>query len=103
MSFYQDTPIRATRRPHLCDGCDQQIVVGSPATRWRGLCDGEFVSAIWHAECRAAECEYNQAKKHWEWVFLRECLEDQEDRAWLMTEHPAVAARFGLLDNPPCT
>lgn len=97
MSFAVETPVKAVRKAYHCDGCNRQITVGSPATRWAGLTEGDFGTAIYHPECREAEVAYNrEAGWQWgdDWYPLSEI--EPEDRPWLAAEYPLAAQRLGI-------
>lgn len=95
MSFVREQVIKATRKRHLCDACDKWIETGEPATHWVGVTNGDFGSAHYHPECRAAEIELNRANDLWndEWVRLIDLIEP-EDRPWLKREHPLAYRRL---------
>lgn len=98
MTFASESAVRSVRKRHVCDGCGKFIDIGQPATRWAGLTDGDFGTAIYHPDCRAAEVALNTEIVAWsygdEWLGLSE-IED-EDWPWLLEAHPAVAARMGI-------
>lgn len=63
------------------------------------MSDGEFFTASYHVECRAAEIALNELREFsafWgdEWTTLESI--ESEDHEWLVAEHPVVAARLGL-------
>jgi hypothetical protein len=64
------------------------------------MTDGDFGSAVFHPECRAAEVEHNRANGAYadEWYSLAD-EGTREVRDWLVAEHPVVAARMFAL--PP--
>lgn len=99
MSFYSERTIKATRKRHLCDGCNQPIEVGSSAVRWAGMTDGDFGAAVYHPDCREAEVEMNRTILGYsygdEWWPLHDI--EREDRPWLVKAFPAVAARMGFI------
>jgi hypothetical protein len=99
MSFTRETTVKAVRKRHRCDGCLTFIDIGQPAERWAGMTDGEFGTAIYHPECRAAETAYNcdilDVHSGDDWTPLNE-IED-ESRPWLIEDHPVVAARMGIV------
>lgn len=97
MSFVSETKVKAVRKRHRCDGCGQHIDIGQPATRWAGLADGDFGTAIFHPECREAEVALNH-KNDWRWGddWWRLCDMEREDREWLIEERPIVAERMGI-------
>lgn len=98
MSFASESTVKAVRRRHLCDGCSRHIEIGEPATRWAGLTEGDFGTAIYHPDCRAAEVDLNNEILGWQygddWLPLHDI--EREDWPWLIEAHPAVAARMNL-------
>jgi hypothetical protein len=97
MSFVSETDVKAVRKRHRCDGCGRNIDIGQPAKRWAGTTDGEFCTAIYHVDCREAECALNKLSDTYhpdEWQALREI--DSEDWPWLRDTFPAVAHRMGI-------
>lgn len=101
MSFGSETKVKAVRKQHSCEICDQPIFVGEPALRWAGKTDGDFYSVIYHPECREAEIAFNDHHGvSWdEWMSLR-YNRDSEDDAWLIASFPDVAKRLGVLALP---
>lgn len=99
MSYWSHRHIKATRKQQSCDGCGHTIAIGSPAFYWAGDSDGEFYSAYYHEDCRAAETAWNEVRGTWgdEYDALSAITEEPEDVDWLIEHHPAVAARMGLL------
>lgn len=95
MAFFSDREIKATRKRHRCGACDQPIEAGMSALYYAGMCDGEFSTAYFHVDCRAAEIAFNsKIGMFWdEWVRLADIDED-EDWNWLAEKHPAVFARI---------
>lgn len=97
MTFVAETTVKAVRKRHVCDGCGRHIDIGQPAQRWAGLTDGDFGTAIYHLDCRAAETALNDMHgTHYadEWVGL--VVIDDEDWPWLAETYPAVAERMGI-------
>jgi hypothetical protein len=43
--------IGATRKPHTCDSCGEEIPVGSPCRTVTALVDGDFWSVYLHRMC----------------------------------------------------
>ena len=97
MSFVTEKPVGAVRKRRRCDVCCQTIEIGEPAIRWAGMTDGDFGSFIFHPECRTAEIAYNQMASSacGEWYSLNHDREE-DDNAWILAEHPIVAARMGI-------
>lgn len=97
VSFVTETDVKAVRKRHRCDGCGAHIEIGEPAKRWAGMTDGEFGTAIYHPDCRAAEVRLNDLAG-WgfgdDWYPLSDA--GREDWPWLIEEFPAVAARMNI-------
>lgn len=95
--FWAETAVKAVRKRHVCNGCGKHVEIGSAATRWAGTTDGDFATAIYHPDCRAAEIAMNndvlgfQYGDEWRPLFDIE----SEDLPWLIDSYPAVAARLG--------
>jgi hypothetical protein len=96
MTTFSERDVKAIRKAVPCDGCGKVVPVGAPATRWAGLCDGEFASVAYHPDCRQAEIALNERCGTWgdEWQPIASI--EPEDRNWLLTEFPAVAERLGI-------
>jgi len=102
MSFTREYSVKAIRKPCRCDACRAMIEIGEPAIRYATTYEGEFTHAVWHPECRTAEIALNRLQDTmWydEWTALDEL--DDEDRPWLIAEHPTVAARMGFTQQEP--
>ena len=99
MTFPSERTVKAVRKEHRCDACGMTITIGSPATRWSGLTDGDFGSTVYHPDCREAEIEFNRRAggNADEWYRLDN--ESRRELSWLWPNYPAVAARFRVL-NP---
>ena len=101
MAFASETTVKAVRKRHRCDGCNRPIEIGDPATRWAGTTDGDFGTALYHPDCRAAEIAMNNDVLGFrygdDWWPLSEI--ESEDRPWLIAAYPAVARRMGIV--PP--
>jgi hypothetical protein len=98
MSFVREEIVKSTRKLHRCFTCRRDIQIGSTAVRWSGMSDGEFMSAIYHSDCREAELRLNAlyGTSSNEWMSLYN--HESEDEAWLIDEFPAVADRLGIKD-----
>jgi hypothetical protein len=98
VSFAKETKIKAVRKPYRCDGCHKRLAVGEPATRWAGMTEGEFGTAIYHPDCREAEVDLNNDILGWQWGddWLPLYEIDREDWLWLTGAYPAVAARMRI-------
>lgn len=59
IAFYASRDIKRTRKVHTCESCERQIDVGSPAKYYAGKAEGDFYSAHYHPDCRAAEVRLN--------------------------------------------
>lgn len=103
MSFVSETSVKAVRKRHRCDGCGGHIDVGQPATRWSGVVEGDFSTAIYHPDCREAEIAMNNDIRDFQygddWRPLDEI--EHEDWPWLRDAYPAVAGRLGIAETPP--
>jgi hypothetical protein len=103
VSFTRETLVKSVRKRHVCDGCGRHIQIGGPASRWAGMTDGDFGTAIYHPDCRAAEVELND-NRDWrygdDWWPLGEI--EHEEWPWLIESYPAVAERIGFVlpDQP---
>lgn len=96
--FFTHRNIKATRNEHTCEGCAAKIAPGDPAWYFSMKDEGYFWAGHYHAECRAAECELNDLHDNRgdDWIGLASIADEPEDVAWLVDEHPAVAARMNL-------
>ncbi len=97
MSFYRETKIKAVRKARQCCGCCKTIDVGAPAVECASADSEGFWSGTYHAECRAAECAYNELKDYRygdDWWPLYEI--EFDDWPWLIEDFPAVADRMGI-------
>lgn len=96
MSFNRNWTVKATRKPTICTACMQRIPAGSTVEKWAGMSDGEFYTASYHTDCRAAEIALNELLGTYpdEWQPLADI--DSEDVPWLVETFPAVAARKGF-------
>ena len=65
MSFYRETNVKNTRRARSCDWCCELIEKGSPSVATSGLFEGDFFSARYHPECRAAITRYYNKHNCW--------------------------------------
>lgn len=97
MSFVEERTIKAVRKARQCDACFQMLAVGEAAVRWAGITDGEFATAVFHPDCRAAEIAVNRLHGTYpdEWMGLGRDLE-WDDHQWLLDEYPTVAGRLGI-------
>ena len=100
IDFCRETQINRTRKAHRCSGCRHSIEAGSAAITWAGKADGDFSSAYYHPECRAAEIAMNREAGTCsdEWCGLSE-VRDMDLEDWLLAEHPIAAQRVGLTDQ----
>lgn len=103
--FYHHRTIGRTCTVHVCEQCQTNIDVGSPAEYWSGTYYGDFYSTYAHVECHAAAKEY--ADRHdlvgedWPWLHAWWTDEPEIDHQWLRDEHPIVARRLRLFDEVP--
>lgn len=95
MTFIDERGIKAVRKRHVCSACDKWIEPGEAAINWVGITDGEFGSAHYHPDCRAAEIAFNHLHG-WGWYddWMRLCDADHEDRPWIKAEHPIPYLRM---------
>lgn len=100
MSFFRETPIKATRKVHRCECCQTPITAGSPAIYMAGLTeDNDLWAGHAHTECRSAECDWNSERgtcgDEWDMLYMiREDDESDKALAWLREKHPVAAARI---------
>ena len=95
--FSSHTDIKAVRKRHRCAGCPGHVEVGEPAYRWTGSWDGQFGTAVYHVECRAAEIALNDlhdTRCGDEWSALTDM--EGDDHPWLLADFPIVAVRYGI-------
>lgn len=96
--------IKAVRKTHFCDQCGKKIEPGDPARYAFGVWEGAAYSVYTHPECSKAAHEYANLNDLWEdeypW-FLH--MDDPEfgHHAWLLENHPVVAARLGVKCEVP--
>ena len=60
MSFYRETGIRCTRKPHRCNWCNRLIPKGDQAVNWASHWEGDFCSGHFHPECSKAAAEVSR-------------------------------------------
>lgn len=92
--FFRETRVRAAKE-HRCESCGTAITKGTPHQYLAMKQEGCFYAFRSHIGCRAAECELAEFRGYYdgdEWPVLHS-LEEQEDRDWLVENHPAVFAR----------
>lgn len=97
MSFYSESVVKKTRKPHRCSGCGTTIEVGSPALRYTGKYDRDFASHIHHPECREAEIALNRlhdVRDNDDWMSLTDM--ETDEHPWLLEGYPIIAARMGI-------
>lgn len=95
MSFVTEKAVKATRKRHVCSACNKWIEAGERAVSWAGTTDGDFSSAHFHPECRAAEIALNDlhdTRYSDEWIGLGDA--DAEDYPWLKANHPLPYRRW---------
>lgn len=98
MSFYSERSIKAVRKARACNGCGVRLEVGEPALGCAGHYDGEFWSAAYHHDCRAAEIGLNDlhdVRPGYDWMNLADDME-WEDWPWLIETFPDVAERMKI-------
>lgn len=52
-SFQDETPVKATRKPHVCAYCGVSIPKGAAAIKYAMLHDGDFHAGYGHVDCAA--------------------------------------------------
>jgi hypothetical protein len=99
VTFSNEWTVKAGRVRKTCLACPVKIDIGQPAVNWAGMNDGDFTAVSYHPECRAAEIAFNELRGTYgdDWGGLDEM--EPEDRAWLIAEHPIVAARMNITDT----
>jgi hypothetical protein len=65
MSFYNETPVKRTRRARRCDWCHEQIEQGAPSVATSGVFEGDFYTGRYHPECNAAAHRYYIVHQCW--------------------------------------
>jgi len=92
--------IKATRKPHQCEQCGTTIKVGSTAHHVVGSYYRDFYSYRVHPECEAAGIAYAKMTGCWgeDFMWFQHCLEERDDKLWLLEHHPIVAERLGLFE-----
>lgn len=103
--FYDERPIKATRKDHQCFECQAIIPAGSACTAWSGVYMGDFNSGHFHTDCGEASAHYRSELRlnGEEWFGLREdwCVQgDYERNAMreLLADWPDVILR--VFDPP---
>lgn len=98
MSFYSEKPVKSVRKARPCNGCGVRIEVGETGLGCAGHYDGQFWSALYHHDCRAAEIglnDINGVRDGDEWMNLGDDM-GWEDWPWLIEAFPAVAERMNI-------
>ena len=97
--FIREQRIKATRKPHRCEGCGKMIEAGQPAVAYAQKSEGELYSGHFHTDCRDAEVAWNHEADTWgeDWsplCSIRECDDADDWLAWLAEKFPAVHSRI---------
>jgi len=97
IEFSSEYTVKATKKEHKCGICGQTIDKGQAAVRWSSKQDGEFMSYIWHTDCREAEIALNKLyDSDWDdWSTVTYDMQ-REDLPWLKAEFPKVFERLGF-------
>ena len=96
--FYNENPIKATRKVHYCFECQHPIPSGTACTAWAGLHSGDFNSGHMHDDCVAAVRHYRQENRieGEEWYGLREDYfgrSDEDALRAILADWPEVIKR----------
>lgn len=89
VEFSSSKTVKATRKPHFCEGCEQPIDVRSPAKYYAGKFEGEFYDCYFHPDCREAQDAWNDlAGFDWdEQCHLWHLYENRDDPKFFCGEH----------------
>jgi 8-oxo-dGTP pyrophosphatase MutT (NUDIX family) len=91
--------VKAVRKAHCCEQCNTMINVGEPAKYNFGIWEGYPFSAYVHLECKEAADAYAELNDLWfedyPWFQFMDNSE-HDHHAWLLENHPIVAARLGV-------
>jgi len=85
--FYDDTLVFASRKPHVCDGCLNDIPVGSSYQKVAGMFQGDFFHAKMCAECvqhldECASCQDSVSEYGWTEGELGEMRRECQQERW---------------------
>ena len=98
--FSCEVHIKAARKPHRCEHCEQEILKGEPADKLVGTFDGDFGWSYMHTDCAEAGSAYASSRSCYgiDWLWLHELVESNEveELRWLMNAYPAVASRMNV-------
>lgn len=103
LEFYRQRAV-VGRKQYVCSQCGQPIPLGERHYAIALKADGDFASYREHVECRAAWVDL-RGLRDLGWHEDSPALMDDgeipvDDRAWIIAEHPTVAARLGLVPIP---
>lgn len=100
VEFYSNGAIKATRKPHFCEGCEQPIEIGTSAKYYAGKFEGEFYDCYFHPDCREAQVAWNDlAGFDWdEHCHLWHLYENRAEPMFFCDEHvdfsPTLAEKY---------
>lgn len=96
--FHAESFVASARKRRFCEQCGRPIEPGSPYRRGAGSYDGEMYSHATHLECHEAAQAYARLHRLWgeDYPWFQHMDLDLDDEAWLLKEHPVVAARLGI-------
>lgn len=94
--FYNETE-QVARKPHWCDFCGAAIEKGERYSKATGVFEGDFFTWKEHLDCKAAGLE--RMKLTGEYIYESLANMEDEDRAWIKQEYPAIFERL-LKINP---
>lgn len=102
MSDFYSQSEHVARKPHCCDFCSTAIDKGERYSRAVSVFEGEF--GVWkeHLDCRAVGLQLMELSGENFYESLSS-LED-EDRAWIKKEYPAIferRLRINPIENQP--
>lgn len=96
--------IQAVRKAHCCEQCNTSIAVGEPAEYAFGIWEGYAFSSYTHPECHVAAQAYATLNDLWfeEYPWFQHMDNSECDHhAWLLENHPVVAARLRVKSEVP--
>lgn len=86
-TVWRDSPVKAARKRHRCDGCHGFIQIGESYVSHFSICEGDETHEKCCGECQKARDEF---KKDHGWTmtpgsmhqFLTDCIEQETDFRW---------------------
>ncbi len=91
MTDFHSQSEHVARKDHQCDFCSTTIKKGERYSNSTGVFEGDFFTWKEHLDCRAALLEYMKLTGTYSFEPLSN-MED-EDRAWIKQEYPAIFER----------